>query len=79
MRIDDFLSTVGILKRRTEAKRLTDNGMVEVNGRAAKPSYPVKPDDIIRIKGSSPITVAVTAVPHGSVAKTDRERYFRTI
>lgn len=79
MRIDDFLSTVGILKRRTEAKRLADSGMIEVNGRPVKPAYPVKPEDIIRIKGSNPFTLAVTALPHGSVAKNDRERYFRSI
>ena len=33
MRVDDYLSTVGLIKRRTVAKEMADNGLVEVNGR----------------------------------------------
>lgn len=79
MRIDDFLSTVGIITRRTEAKRLVDSGMVEVNGRAIKPAYDIKIDDVIRIKGAVPVVVIVKAIPHRSVAKTERNQYIEIL
>jgi ribosomal 50S subunit-recycling heat shock protein len=79
MRIDDFLSTVGIIKRRTIAKEMGTNGLVVVNGRPVKPSYEVKAGDIIHIKGSHPCAAEVLDVPTGSVAKAARERYFKPI
>ena len=42
MRLDDYLSTVGVVKRRTIAKELAQNGLVEVGGRRVKPAYQVK-------------------------------------
>jgi len=50
MRIDDFLSTVGAVKRRTVAKELAQNSMITVNGRTVKPAYQVKVNDIIHIR-----------------------------
>ena len=79
MRIDDFLSTVGVIKRRTVAKELGVNGLLEVNGRRVKPSYDVRIGDIIRIRGSRPAALEVLAVPAGSVAKAGRESFFRTV
>jgi ribosomal 50S subunit-recycling heat shock protein len=79
MRVDDYLSTVGIIKRRTVAKEKADNGLVEVNGRKVKPSYEVKVGDIIVIKGGQPFVAEVLVVPHGSVAKTARTEYFRPL
>ena len=51
MRLDDYLSTVGIIKRRTIAKDLASRSMIEVNGSRAKPAYQIKLNDIIVIKG----------------------------
>lgn len=79
MRIDDFLSTVGLIKRRTIAKEMGTNGLIVVNGRPVKPSYDVRPGDIIHIKGSHPFAAEVLDVPSGSVAKAARERYFKSI
>ena len=79
MRIDDFLSTVGIIKRRSMAKEITDNGLVEVNGRRVKPSYIVRINDIIVVKGTHPIKVEVLKLPPGSVAKAARAEYFKLI
>ena len=79
MRIDDYLSTVGVVKRRTVAKELGSNGLIEVNGRKVKPAYQVKINDIIAIKGSRPVTVEVLAVPTGSVPKTERDKFFKTV
>lgn len=79
MRIDDFLSTVGVIKRRTIAKELGVNGLLEVNGRRVKPSYDVRVGDIVRIRGSRPAAIEIIAIPAGSVAKTDRESFFKTL
>ncbi len=79
MRIDDFLSTVGVIKRRTIAKELAQNGLVHVNDRRVKPAYQVKPNDIIAIRGTRPITVEVLNIPGGSVPKERREEFFRQL
>ncbi|MFQ5500600.1 MAG: S4 domain-containing protein [Candidatus Zixiibacteriota bacterium] len=79
MRLDDYLSTVGIVKRRTVAKDLAANRMVEANGRIVKPSYQVRLQDIIQIKGSKPVCIEVLALPTGSIPKPDRDRYFKRI
>ncbi|MEW6412692.1 MAG: S4 domain-containing protein [Candidatus Zixiibacteriota bacterium] len=79
MRIDDYLSTVGLIKRRTVAKELAHNGMITVNGRVVKPAYQVKPKDIIQLKGKNALAVEVLELPSGSIAKTDRENYYKEL
>ena len=79
MRIDDFLSSVGVIKRRTVAKELAQKGMIAVNGRTVKPAYQVNVHDIIVIKGSRGVTVEVLDIPTASVPKTDREKYFKEL
>ncbi|MCK4574583.1 MAG: RNA-binding S4 domain-containing protein [candidate division Zixibacteria bacterium] len=79
MRIDDYLSTVGVIKRRTIAKELGQNGLIDVGGRTVKPSYQVKVNDIIQIKGKRAFALEVLKLPTGSVAKESRAEYFREI
>ena len=79
MRLDDYLSTVGVVKRRTIAKELAGNGLVEVNGRKVKPAYQVKVGDIVAIKGSRGFTVEILNIPTGSVPKPERENYFKAV
>ena len=42
MRLDKFLKVTRIIKRRTVAKELADNGNIVVNGDVKKSSYDVK-------------------------------------
>jgi len=79
MRIDDYLSTVGLIKRRTVAKELGTNGLIEVNDRKVKPAYEVKLGDIIHIKGSNPVVSEVLDIPTRSVPKADRERFYKIL
>ncbi|MEA3297571.1 MAG: S4 domain-containing protein [candidate division Zixibacteria bacterium] len=79
MRIDDFLSTVGIIKRRTVAKELARNRLVHIDNRPVKPAYNIKVNDIISIRGTRPITVEVLDIPTGSVSKENRGDYFREL
>jgi len=50
MRLDKFLKITRIIKRRTVAKELADNGNISVNGEEKKSSYSVKKGDILDIK-----------------------------
>ncbi|MEF3191193.1 MAG: RNA-binding S4 domain-containing protein [Campylobacterales bacterium] len=50
MRIDKFLSTVNITKRRTVAQDMLAHQVVYLNGVLAKPSKDVKVGDIIEIR-----------------------------
>ena len=77
MRLDDYLSTVGVIRRRTVAKELASGGMIEVNGRRAKASHDINLNDIIRIKGKNTVTVEVLAIPTGSVPKDKRDSFVR--
>ncbi|ARD06344.1 MULTISPECIES: RNA-binding S4 domain-containing protein [Lactobacillus] len=49
MRIDKFLKVSRLVKRRTVAKELADQGRIKVNGRVVKSSYDVKVGDIIEV------------------------------
>ncbi|MEG1222206.1 MAG: RNA-binding S4 domain-containing protein [Bacilli bacterium] len=49
MRIDKFLKVSRIIKRRTIAKEICENGRVFVNGKAAKPSEEVKINDVLEL------------------------------
>lgn len=49
MRLDKFLKTSRLIKRRTVACEACDGGRVTVNGVTAKPARTVKAGDIIEI------------------------------
>lgn len=50
MRLDKFLKITRVIKRRTVAKELADNGNISVNDEEKKSSYSVKKGDILDIK-----------------------------
>jgi len=79
VRIDDFLSSVGIIKRRTVAKDMGSSGLLEINGQRVKPAHEVSVGDVIRIKGSRPMVLEVLAVPTRSVSRAERETYFKIL
>ncbi len=49
LRIDKYLSSVNLVKRRTVAQDMVKSGVVYINAAAAKPSKEVKVGDIIEI------------------------------
>lgn len=60
MRIDKFLKVSRLIKRRTVAKDVSDQGRVWINGREAKASSSVKPGDELTIQfGQKTVTVRV--------------------
>lgn len=68
MRLDKFLKVTRIIKRRTVANEAADSGRVIINGKAAKPSYDIKINDIIEIKfGDKVSKFKVLKVPEKNV------------
>ncbi|MBO8127779.1 MAG: RNA-binding S4 domain-containing protein [Peptococcaceae bacterium] len=50
MRLDKFLKTARIIKRRSLAKEACERGVVFVNGRVAKAGTQVRPGDRVTIR-----------------------------
>ncbi|MEC0247124.1 RNA-binding S4 domain-containing protein [Paenibacillus chitinolyticus] len=60
MRLDKFLKVSRLIKRRTVAKDVSDQGRVWINGRDAKPGSAVKVGDELTIQfGQKKVTVRV--------------------
>ena len=79
MRLDKYLKTARILKRRTVSKELADNERVYVNGKVAKPSTDVKVGDIIKVVfGYRELTVRVLMIQK-QVSKNDAALMFEII
>ena len=80
MRLDKFLKVTRIIKRRTVAKELADNGKIVVNGDPKKSSYDVKKGDIFEIKYfNKNIKVKVLDLPPESLKKEFIEDYIEII
>jgi ribosomal 50S subunit-recycling heat shock protein len=63
MRLDKFLKLSRLIKRRTVAKDVSDQGRVWINGRDAKPSSTVKIGDELSIQfGQKKVTIRVEAL-----------------
>jgi ribosomal 50S subunit-recycling heat shock protein len=60
MRLDKFLKVSRLIKRRTVAKEVSDQGRILINGNVAKASSEVKPGDELQIRfGQKRVTVQV--------------------
>ncbi|WNS42188.1 RNA-binding S4 domain-containing protein [Paenibacillus sp. MMS20-IR301] len=60
MRLDKFLKVSRLIKRRTVAKDVSEQGRVLINGREAKPSSTVKIGDEITVQfGQKLVTVRI--------------------
>ena len=76
MRLDKFLKVTRIIKRRTIAKELADNGNIQINNEEKKSSYSVKAGDILDIKYfNKNIKVKVLDVPAENLRKENIEKY----
>ncbi|BDG45494.1 RNA-binding S4 domain-containing protein [Parageobacillus sp. KH3-4] len=61
MRLDKFLKVSRLIKRRTLAKEVADQGRITINGAVAKASSAVKVGDVLTIQfGQKKLTVKVT-------------------
>lgn len=63
MRLDKFLKVSRLIKRRTVAKDVSEQGRVWLNGREAKPSAKIKLGDELTIQfGQKLVTVRVERI-----------------
>lgn len=79
MRIDKYLSSVNLVKRRTIAQDMVKSGVVFINGTPAKPSKEVKPGDRIEIrylKGTKRYEVLQIPVTK-TIPKSAKDEYVR--
>ena len=64
MRIDKFLKVSRLVKRRTVAKEMADQGRIKVNDRVVKSSYDVKLGDVIEVGyGTKPVSYTHLTLP----------------
>jgi ribosomal 50S subunit-recycling heat shock protein len=67
VRLDLFLKTTRLVKRRTVAREMCDVGKVLVNGSPAKPAKEVRPGDILRLSyASRTIDIEILDIPASS-------------
>jgi ribosomal 50S subunit-recycling heat shock protein len=79
MRIDKFLKTSRIIKRRAVAKEASDSEKVFVNGRVAKPSTVLKVGDIIEVDYFKKRVKVVVRSLSTSTKKTDAEGMYEIL
>lgn len=76
MRLDKFLKVSRLIKRRTLAKEVCDQGRILVNGNPAKASSMVAPGDKLEIRfGQKLVTIQVEALKE-STRKEDAESMY---
>ncbi|WP_040953048.1 RNA-binding S4 domain-containing protein [Gorillibacterium massiliense] len=76
MRLDKFLKVSRLIKRRTVAKDVSDQGRVWINGKEAKPSSTVKPGDELTVQfGQKNVTVRVERVAENARKEEAGEMY----
>lgn len=79
MRLDKFLKVSRLIKRRTLAKEVADQGRITINGKVAKASSDVKAGDELSIRfGQKVVTASVEAVKD-SAKKEDAASMFTII
>ena len=69
MRLDKFLKVSRLIKRRTVANSVADQGRIYVNDVLAKPAKQLKTDDIIKIEQfNKTVCVRVVKIPTGNIS-----------
>lgn len=63
MRVDKFLKVSRLIRRRTLAKQVADQGRVEINGKVAKASSVIAEGDEVAIRfGQKVVTVKIDQI-----------------
>ena len=79
MRVDKFLKVSRLIKRRTVAKDVSEQGRVWINGKEAKPSSTVKPGDELTIQfGQKNVTVRIERIAE-TVRKDDASEMYTVL
>ncbi len=81
MRVDKYLNSVNITKRRTVSEDMCKSGVVSINDKVAKPAKDVKVGDIIEIKYLERVEkYEVLQIPiTKSIPKSKKDEYVRRV
>jgi len=81
MRVDKFLNSVNITKRRAVSEDMCKNGVISVNGSVAKPAKDVKVGDMIMVTYlERVIKYEVLQIPETkTIPKTKQDDYIREV
>lgn len=76
MRLDKFLKVSRLIKRRTLAKEVADQGRIQLNGQVAKASTEVKVGDELQIRfGNKLVTVVIDSIAEHARKEDAKEMY----
>ncbi|WP_088043544.1 RNA-binding S4 domain-containing protein [Bacillus sp. EAC] len=79
MRLDKFLKVSRIIKRRTLAKEVADQGRITINGTVAKASTEVKVGDELKIRFGQKIVTAKVNLLKETVRKEEADAMFTIV
>ena len=80
MRLDIYLSTCCLVRRRSEAKRACNNGIVTVDGQEAKASRVLRAGQRVCLTFSDRLLeFEVLAIPRGNISRKRAPEYYRVI
>lgn len=80
MRLDKYLQNTGLVPRRERAKQASDAGLVEIDGKRAKPSAEVRVGQKITLRLGLKVTEwEVLGLPERPVARDKRDDYRRLL
>lgn len=76
MRLDKFLKVSRLIKRRTLAKEVADQGRISINGQPAKASTVVKVNDILTVRfGQKLVTVKINELKETTKKEAAADMY----
>jgi ribosomal 50S subunit-recycling heat shock protein len=80
MRLDKFLKVSRLIKRRTVANEVSDQGRVFLNDKPAKPASQVKEGDKLAIEYyNKTLTVEILKVPTGNVSIQESKDLYKVV
>lgn len=80
MRLDKFLKVSRLIKRRTIANKVSEQGRIYVNGIIAKPAKQLKEGDIITIvQAETEIKVQIIKIPLNNVSVQEANTLYKEI
>lgn len=80
MRLDKFLKVSRLIKRRTIANKVSEQGRIYVNGVIAKPAKQLKEGDVITIvQADTEIKVRIVRVPLNNVSVQEASSLYEVL
>jgi ribosomal 50S subunit-recycling heat shock protein len=79
MRLDKFLKVSRLIKRRTVAKEIADQGRIDINGKVSKSSSDVKEGDELTIRfGNKTSTIKIDRIME-TTKKDDADQMYTIV